>query len=301
MSARACVRRAVWTCLLLSAALDPASAAPVKLRYVTAVYADATGKAFQSPEGVACQSSHIVVADSLGGRLVTLTMDGEIVTPGAEIVLPQLPSPARVRMDSKGNLLVLDGKLRRIARVSAAGAFTAWVEAPPGTASFVPRSFALDRADALYVLDVAGGRVAVYDAGGKFVREIALPAGRGFYSDVAVDGKGTLYLIDSVGRRVLSARKDQSGFTALGPGIESDAEFPTAIAVDDAGRLFVSDQDGGSILALGPDGTILGRQSGPGWKPALLRAPSQLCLDGHGRLVVADRDNRRVQVFALSP
>jgi sugar lactone lactonase YvrE len=285
----------------MAAALGPAGAAPVKLRYVTAVYADAAGKPLQSPEGVACRAARLVVADTLGGRLVTFTVDGDTVTASGEIVLAQLPSPTRVRIDSKGDLVVLDGKLRRIARVSAAGAFTGYVDAPAGPSAFVPRGFALDRADALYTLDIAGGRVVVFDPAGKAVREIALPADRGSYSDIAVDGKGTLYVLDSVGRRVLAARKDQGAFAPLGSGFEGEADFPTSLVADDAGRLFVSDLDGGSILALGPDGKVLGRLSGPGWKPALLRAPSQLCLDGHGHLAVADRDNRRVQIFALSP
>jgi hypothetical protein len=301
MKNRTVLARAAAAGLLITAALGPAGAAPPRLRFAAAAYSDASGKAFQSPEGVACQGSRVVVADSLGGRLVSLTVDGETVTPGAEIVLPQLPSPTRVRLDSKGDLVVLDGKLRRIGRVSAAGAFTGYVEAPSTMTALVPRSFTLDRADTLYVLDIAAGRIVALDAGGKLVREIALPPGRGFFSDVAVDGKGTLYVLDSVGRRVLSARKDQSAFATLGPGLEAEAEFPTALVADEAGRLFVSDQDSGTILVLGPDGVLLGRQAGPGWKTALLRAPAQLCLDGHGRLMVADRDNKRVQVFALSP
>ena len=77
--------------------------------------------------------------------------------------------------------------------------------------------------------------------------------------------------------------------------------MPTSLVSDDTGRLFVSDQNSGTILVVGPDGTFLGRQGGPGWKTALLRSPAQLCLDGQGRLMVADRDNHRVQVFALSP
>ena len=133
------------------------------------------------------------------------------------------------------------------------------------------------------------------------MKEIALPSGKGFVSDIAVDGKGTVYALDSVGRRVLAARKDQAAFAPLGADIAADADFPTSLAVDEAGHLFASDQDGGTILVLGADGAVQSRQSGPGWKAAFLRAPSQLCLDGRGRLIVADRDNKRVQIFAMTP
>ena len=298
---RVVVRASLAGMVLAAAALGPAGAAAPRLRFTAAAYTDAAGKPFQSPGGIACQGSRIVVADALGGRLVSLTIEGETVSPGPEMVLPQLPAPARVRIDSKGDLVVLDEKLRRIGRVSAAGAFKGYLEAPSTMTALVPRSFALDHADTLYVLDIAGGRVVALDAGGKLVREIALPTGRGFFSDVAVDGKGTLYVLDSVGRRILSARKDQSTFAPLGPGLGADAELPTALIADDTGRLFVSDQDSGTILVLGPDGVLQGRQAGPGWKNALLRSPGQLCLDGHDHLMVADRDNKRVQVFALSP
>jgi len=301
MNARSTSARAAAAGLLLAVATGAASAAPPRLRFSAAAYTDASGKGFQSPEGVACLGTRVVVADPLGGRLVGLTVDGEAVTPGAEIVIPQLPAPSRIRLDSKGDLVVLDGKLRRIGRVSAAGAFAGYVEAPSTMTALVPRSFALDRADTIYVLDIAGGRVVALDSAGKLVREIALPTGRGSYSDVAVDGKGTVFVLDSVGRRLLAARKEQSAFTPLGAGLETEAEFPTSLVIDDTGRFYISDQDSGTILVVGSDGAFQGRLAGPGWKTALLRAPAQLCLDGHGRLMVADRDNKRIQVFTLSP
>jgi len=76
--------------------------------------------------------------------------------------------------------------------------------------------------------------------------------------------------------------------------------FPTAIASDRRGHLFVADQTGGGIVVLGADGSFLGRQAGRGWTQGLLRYPSGLCVADGGLLFVADRENDRVSVFTIA-
>ncbi len=76
--------------------------------------------------------------------------------------------------------------------------------------------------------------------------------------------------------------------------------FPTAIAVDGQGRIFLADQNGDGIVILGADGSFRGRQAGTGWKEGSLRYPSGLCAGPAGTIFVADRENGRVQMFAVS-
>jgi hypothetical protein len=78
-------------------------------------------------------------------------------------------------------------------------------------------------------------------------------------------------------------------------------EFPTAIAVDPDGRLFLVDEHGGGIVILGRDGSFRGRQLGTGWKEGFLRYPAGACVLAGTSLVVAERGNHRVQVFAIVP
>ena len=73
--------------------------------------------------------------------------------------------PVRVAANSKGDVFVLDGKLRRIGRISK-GAFAGWVDVP-ADGNVVPRSLRVDGSDNLWVLDVGAGRLIVVDPDGN--------------------------------------------------------------------------------------------------------------------------------------
>jgi sugar lactone lactonase YvrE len=160
-------------------------------------------------------------------------------------------------------------------------------------------SFAVGPQDRVHVVDVAGRRVLVVDPEGRVLRTISVPADCRFPADVAVDGRGDVYVIDSVGRRAFAARSGEAALVAIGAPLVEDLDFPTAVAVDDDGRLFVLDEHGGGIVVLGRDGTFRGRQSAMGWKEGLLRYPVDACVDGRGSVFVAERGNSRVQRFRV--
>jgi sugar lactone lactonase YvrE len=192
---------------------------------------------------------------------------------------------------------VLDGKLRRIARFAAGGEFRGYLE--PAERSVVPRSFRVGPLGELYVLDVRSGRVRVVGPDGEQRREIALPAGLRFASDLALDPRGALFVLDSVGRRVYAAGAGDAELAPLSESLAEDLDFATAIALDESGLVYLADEHGGGVVFVGRDGTFRGRQAAYGWKPGMLRYPSDLCVAGN-LLYVADRANHRVQVFEIS-
>ena len=53
-----------------------------------------------------------------------------------------------------------------------------------------PKSFTIDAADNIYVLDVFSARVLVLDADGQFQKALPFPADAGFVTDLAVDCTG---------------------------------------------------------------------------------------------------------------
>jgi sugar lactone lactonase YvrE len=273
-----------------------------KLRYVTAIYFDAKGTGMRQPEGVACNDrSTLIVGDTGRGRLLRYTVDERDVKPAGEIQAPEVSLPARVQMNSKDELFVLDGKQRRIARFDAKGAFKEYLspEGIPAPSTVVPRSFKIDRADSIYVLDVFSARVLVLDRDAKYQRHVPFPEEYGFFSDLAVDSRGTMYLLDSVKGAVITAQKDAKTFAPLTKTLRSHASFPTAMTVDARGVLYLVDENGGGIVLVGQDGSVLGRQLAMGWSDGLLYYPSQVCITEKGQLFVADRGNHRVQVFAI--
>ncbi len=285
---------------VLAACLTVQAAQGLKLRPRESAWADSKGTGIRQPQGVACGADGLVlVADTGNGRLVRYRWSEKGIQPEGETTLPELSAPQRVRFDPDGTILVLDGNQRKIGRVAADGRFAGYLDWAGVTGPVVPRSFAVDREGTMFVLDVAAGRVLVFDRPGKLLRTIGLPEHYGFVSDVAVDPAGTVYVVDSVDRSILVAAKDAASARPLTTSLGQEMDFPSAITIDSSGRLLVLDQNGGGILTLGRDGSFLGRQSGFGWKEGLLRYPSDLCLDGKGKIFVSDRANNRVQVFEI--
>jgi hypothetical protein len=273
-----------------------------KFRHAASLYADAAGGGIKRPEGVACNDkSAFIVADTANGRLLLSGFQGGTIKPGTEIKLSELPYPILVKLSSKGDIFVLDGKKRRILRLSAEGTFKSYLDpasAPP-PATIVPRSFALDRNDNVYVLDIFSERVLVLDTDGKFQKQVGFPKESGSFSDITVDAKGTMFLVDSTQATIWSASKDAPGFTALTKGLKEYMDFPVSIATDNRGTLYVTDQHGGGVVVLGQDGSFHGRQFHMGWSEGLVNFPSQLCINEKGELYLADRNNNRVQVFTV--
>jgi NHL repeat len=296
-------RPRIRTCALLLALSAASAAEGTKLRPIQALYSDDRGAGLRQPQGVACDGeSLLVVADTGNRRLLRFTIVGDRVQPAGEIRLNEIPYPIKVQIGPKGELFALDGKSRRIARISPSGEFGGYVPLPGegSAAPSIPRSFAIDREGNLFVIDIFQGRIIVLEPDGKSLRQIAFPREVGFLSDLTVDDKGTVFAIDSVARRVFLAKRTDALLAPLTGPMKEDMAFPTSIAVDGRGHLYIADQNEGGIVILGTDGSFRGRQAGIGWKEGMLREPTGLCAGIAGTLFVADRDNNRVQLFEVS-
>ena len=287
---------------LLLVPLKSFSAETARLRYLLSVYLDDKGVGMKHPQGVACNSkSLLIVGDTGNDRLLRYTYQDKGVSGGGEIRVPQLSSPIGVQMSSKGEIFALDGKQRRIIRLSPEGDFKGYLtpEGVPDPSSFVPRSFKIDSNDNIYILDVFSGRVLILAPDGKFQKQIDFPKEYGFFSDLAVDFKGTILLIDCIKLMVFSAPKDSNLFSPLSGSLKEYLNFPTAITTDRKGAIYIVDQNGSGIVILGPDASFLGRQLSMGWTEGLLYYPTQICTNDKGEAFIADRGNSRVQIFHL--
>ena len=288
--------------LLAVALLAPvaARAEGVGLRHLKSIYQDDKEGPLREPEGVACDDGGaLVVADTGNGRLLLYRWKDGALSGGKPLKLAQLSYPVRVQIDSKGNVLVLDRKARKIGRVSASGEFGGYLDLQGASgAAPVPASFKLDPSDNAYVLDVAGARVLVLNGTGAVAREIPLPAGA-LVTDIAVDAAGRVYAVDAIRASVWAAEKGATAFKPLGAGLKDRMSFPGYLTVN-RGRIFVVDQNGDGLVELGHDGTYQGRELALGWTEGLLYYPAQICINGRGETFVADRQNNRVQIFGAT-
>lgn len=296
---------AMMTALLI-AGLHPVAAAgeeALKFRHLTSIYADDQGLGLQHPEGVACnQNTRLIVADTGNARLLQYTYKDKTIAPGTRVIkLPQLIYPVQVKLNSRGEIFVLDRKQRRIVRITAAGKFGGYVAGQGSSSStaLVPKSFHIDAKDNLYILDVYSERVIMTDPGGRYLKHFRFPREYGFFTDLTVDFRGNILLIDSVNARVFSAAKNADVFSPLTQSLRKYMRFPAVITTDKWGRIYLVDRNGSKIIILGPDGAYIGRLSAMGWKEGLLNYPSQICLNDNGEIFVADTNNSRVQIFSI--
>lgn len=281
--------------------LNTFSAETVKFKYLQSVYFDEKGGGLKQPEGVASgEKSLLVIGDTGNDRLVRYTFQDKNLKGGSEIKIPQLSNPIRVQINSKGEIFALDGKKRRIARLSPEGTFKNYIdpEGIPSPSAFVSKSFGIDRSDNIYLLDIFAGRVLVLNPEGKYQKQIPFPKEYGFFSDLSVDSKGNILLIDCVKAMVFSAPNDSNTFSPLTKSLREYLDFATSIT-DRRGSVYIVDEDGGGIVILGADGTFVGRQLSKGWNEGLLYFPSQMHVNERGEIFIADRGNSRVQIFTL--
>jgi sugar lactone lactonase YvrE len=278
------------------------SAETVKFRHVQSIYFDEKQGSLKQPEGVACtEKGLLIVGDTGNDRILRYSYQEKSLKAGTEIKVQQLSNPIRLQINSKGEIFALDGKKRRIIRLNPDGTFKGYVDAEgiPSPSAFVPRSFKIDRNNNIYILDIFYARVLVLTAEGKYQKQVPFPKDYGFLSDLAVDSKGTLLLVDCVKAMVFSAAKDSNSFSPLTKDLREYLNFPTSITTDNRGIIYIVDQNGSGIVILGQDGSFRGRQLSMGWSEGLLYFPSQMCINDNGEVFIADRDNSRVQIFSL--
>lgn len=286
---------AVLVLAIIAAPLS-ASAQALVLNHTQSIYGDEKGVALATPEGIACRSDTAVIADTGNKRLVKFSVKNGTLLGGTEIKAEALVSPARVQLDSKGNILVLDRKGSRIVRLDSAGHSAAVVAVKVPGEPVAVVAFKVDGNDVVWVLDGAGRRVISLDAAGAMTRQIAVPK-EALLTDFTVEG-GRLFGIDAVAGVLWGADPGAATFQPISKSLKESMNFPAYLA-GNRGGLVVVDQYGHGLVSVGTDGVYRGRQLTMGWSNGSVYYPAQLCIGAEGEVVIADRGNNRVQVFSL--
>ena len=169
----------------------------------------------------------------------------------------------------------------------------------------------IDREGLIYSNSDTERSILVHRPDGTLVRSLAgnYP---GIHGMVIREEHGVEYLYAAhlAGRQVLKLRLDGTLVWALGVPMESgkyddapDAYNPTGIAVAPDGRIYVADGYGRQwIHVFGPDLAYRTSFGGAGSEEGRFRTCHGLAVDTRGeepRLLVCDRENRRIQRFDL--
>jgi sugar lactone lactonase YvrE len=160
----------------------------------------------------------------------------------------------------------------------------------------------VDAEDRVYLLRRSPPAVLVYDQNGKRLAvwgEDILSSPHG----ACVDGDGDIWITDVADHTVRKFSPDGRLLTMHGtPGTPGSADSPfnkpTDVAAAPDGRLFVTDGYGQHrVHCFSPAGTLLRSWGKQGSGPGEFVLPHGTALDGEGNVLVADRENSRVQVF----
>jgi len=144
-----------------------------------------------------------------------------------------------------------------------------------------PHTIRADKDDNLWLVDRDHAQMMLFSDSGKLLRTIGT---KGFRSD---SGVAPDYFKSDAWQQVTHGG---------GP-----FNLPTDIAVAPAGEMFVTDGYGNArVHKFAADGTHLFSWGEPGTAPGQFNLPHGVWIDKDGRVLVADRENDRVQVFDQS-
>ena len=253
---------------------------------------------------IASYTGHRVFRMDASGKLSTIAGTGApgFSGDGRPAKGASLNSPTGVALDSKGNLLITDSGNNRIRRVdSVTGIITTVVgngsttafDGVPATSSGldlarpqsdvpIPGTVFVEPDDDLFIADTFNNRIRRVDVGTGVITTVAGNGQQGSY----LQGDGL-------------------------PATLAPLYFPTGVAIDKSGNLFISDTFNqrirrvdaatgvivtvaGSSTNAGPQAGGYGGDGGPAVF-ALLNRPNGVTIDSAGNLIVTDSGNGRVR------
>ncbi len=265
----------------------PVSALSAPLPFVYGVAVDSSGNIYASISMINLLNNHIV---KLAGGNVSVVAGNGLTIPSGEggtATSASFGLPYAVVADNSGNLYLADYLYSRIRKVSAGGIIT--TIAGTGTSGFSGDGGLATNASITLVslpclaLDSSGN---LYFAGGNRVRKVVLSTG--IITTVAGTGIG--------------------GFSGDGGAATSaQLNFPTAVTVDAAGNLYISDSSNQRVRQVNTSGIIstvagkgVGGFSGDGGPAtaATFGSLQGLAADSAGNIYVSDPSTYRIRKFA---
>jgi len=175
-----------------------------------------------------------------------------------------------------------------------------WGELPPGIGLDWVSDVAVDSKDRVYLLQRSNPPVIVFDSSGRFLRswgagEILDPHGIFCIEE-------RILLVDRDAHQILEYDTYGKLQRTIGerhrPSFQAPFNAPTDVAVAPNGDIYVSDGYGNSnVHCFSPAGKLERSWGRPGDGPGEFTTPHAVRVHPDGRVLVADRENDRLQIF----
>lgn len=197
-----------------------------------------------------------------------------------------------------------------------------WAQVPERWGSLVDvGGVAIDAEDNVYVLNRSEHPVIVFNREGAYLRDF----GAGFFLRAhgsLITQDGSVFCTDDGNHVVAKFTPEGEQLLTIGTrGQPSDTGYfrtwevwqststvrypgppfnrPTGVAVNTDGDIFVSDGYGNCrVHRFDAGGTLKFSWGEPGGAPGQFRLPHDIAIDGQSRVLIADRENSRIQLFS---
>ncbi|MCC6544323.1 MAG: 6-bladed beta-propeller [Nitrospirae bacterium] len=228
---------------------------------------------------------------------------------------PRIQRPFGVLSDGKGSVYVTDTglqtvhvfdyknkKYRQIFKLN---------NEPQPSRLLSPLSVVLDANDRLYVSDSILKKVFVFDNTGNHIFTIGANSEFGRPTGLALDkSRGKLYISDTINHKVwvydvnppYSSTDNEKRWSSFGNRGKEDGEFnfPTHLAVDRKGDIYVTDALNFRVQIFNPEGKFITSVGKMGDTLGTFSKPKGLGTDSDGNIYVVDNLYDTIQIFNRS-
>jgi len=255
----------------------------------TSGYADGVGSAakFASPDGITVDiNGNIYVADKFNQRIRKITSGGTVTTLAGSTAgyvnglgaNAKFNYPTGVAVDGLGNIYVADTENHSIRKITSVGSVTTLAGGTSGNADGTGANASFNFPQGL-VVD-PGGNVFVADTENYRIRKITAA---GVVTTIAGSTEGF----------------------ADGAGSTAQFNYPTSIAIDGGGSLYIADSykirkiSSTGVVTTLAGGSTSGFADGIG-PEARFSGPFGVAVDGSGNVFVTDTDNSKIRKISAT-
>ncbi len=183
---------------------------------------------------------------------------------------------------------------------------------------------AVDSRDRIYLFTRNDNQVMVYERDGTFVAAWGEGRFRGRAHGITVGPDDSIYCVNDMDHTVRKFTPNGELLMTIGTaGVSSDTGYdirkrtqleknasivrggppfnrPTKVAIGPNRDIYISDGYGNArVHRFSPEGKLIQSWGEPGAGPGQFMVPHGIAMDSKGRVLVADRENDRIQIFDL--
>ena len=250
----------------------------------------------------------LLIADPLAGAVHVFDGESSFRIAGGD--RRRLQQPNGVAVDADDNIYVADSARGLVDVYDPHGTFIRYIGKIDDESLFdFPTGIAIDRKSGrMYLLDTTRNVLILLDLQGHILKRVGrrttdeVPVGFSYPTEVAVSDK-ELMVLDASGSRIQIFDLDGkllrqfNTFTSTASGIP-ELRVEMGLAVDGKGNIYLSNIRDSGVRVFTGEGKILNSFGVRGTRAGEFNHPAGVCIQDN-KLLVADTDNRRVEVFKI--